>query len=355
MNRLILTYTTLLFLSCLSFLGYSQTTNLVENPSFELGAACDGTTERIDQVEGWTPVSGQPSYINTQCPLSKDSKSFVLGMRLPAASHGDVHTIQKFDQKTECQQGQLTAPLEAGQSYMVSLWVRLPIQFCQAPIDEVGVLLSTEPLSVTEERRVMTEQGIALKTHNQAPISAQYNWQQVSTLYLAKGGEQYIAIGNFANNNINALKDRPEKTCTYLFMDAVAVRPFDPIVLPTYSNNKPLAQNQRFLLEGITFEENSPTLTTDAFKTLRPLIDQLKTNNSMQVALSVHVERDMDANAGMQLTKERAETLQRYLYDQGVSKQQLKVEGCGNASPIVLQPTATGASNERVELLVEAL
>lgn len=355
MYPLTLTTALICFLSSLSYLGYSQTTNLVKNPSFELGAVCDGTTERIEQVEGWTPVSGQPSYINTQCPLSKDAKSFVLGMRLPAASHGNVHTIQKFDQKTECQQGQLTAPLEAGQSYMVSVWVRLPIQFCQAPIDEVGVVLSAEPLAATEERRAMTEQGIALKTYNQQPISAQYNWQQVSTLYLAKGGEQYIAIGNFANTNVDALKDRPEKTCTYLFMDAVAVRLFESVVLPTYSSNKPLAQNQRFLLEGVTFEKNSPALSTDASKALQPLIDQLKANNSMQVVLSVHVERDMDANAGMKLTQERAEVLQRYLYDQGVAKQQIKAQGYSNTLPIVLEPSADGNGNERVELVVEVL
>lgn len=339
----------------LSFLSYGQTTNLVKNPSFEIGATCNGTTERIEKVEGWLPISGQPSYINTKCPLSKDSKSFVLGMRLPSASHGQVHTIQKFDQKTECQQGQLTTPLEAGQSYMVSLWVRLPIQFCQAPIDEVGVVLSETPLTASDDRRVMTEQGLALTTYNQQPISAQYEWQEVSTLYVAKGGEQYIAIGNFANNNIDALKDRPEKTCTYLFMDAIAVRPFESITLPTYSASKPPVKNQRFLLSEVSFEKDSPYLTTAASKALQPLIDQLKNNSSMQIVLSVHVERDMDANAGMKLTQKRAERLQHYLQDQGIGKKQVVVNGQGNTLPVVLNPKAGQISNERVELVVEAI
>lgn len=355
MNKFILTACLSLFLSCLSSLVHSQTTNLVQNPSFELGAICNGTTERIEKVEGWLPISGQPSYINTKCPLSKDSKSFVLGMRLPPASHGKVHTIQKFDQKTECQQGQLTAPLEAGQSYMVSLWVRLPIQFCQAPIDEVGVILSEMPLATSEDRRVMTEQGLALTTYNQQPISAQYEWQEVSTLYIAKGGEQYIAIGNFANNNINALKDRPEKTCTYLFMDAVTVRPFESVTLPTYSASEPLVKKQRFLLSEVSFEKNGPNLTTAASKALRPLIDQLKSSRSMQIVLSVHVERDMDFNAGMKLTQERAALLQRYLHDQGVDKKQVVVNGQGNTLPVVLNPKAGQMSNERVELVVEAI
>lgn len=340
-------------LSLSSSFGYSQ--NLVLNPSFEAGGVCDGTTERIETVNNWSPISGQPSYINTQCPLSKDAKSFVLGMRLPAASHGDVHTIQKFDREAEAQQGQLSQPLEAGASYIVSVRVRLPIQFCQEPINEVGVAFNTEPFKVTEDRRVLTETALGLTTNTNTPISAQYRWEEVSALYIAKGGERYLAIGNFANNNAGVFENRAEKACTYLFIDAVAVRPFKAVALPYYSANG-IKLQERTLLKGVDFSPQSLVLSPEAKTALLPLVEHLQEHETARATLSVYMNNNLDATESLTLSKARATSIEHYLLDKGIPKERFEVVGLGDSQAIALNNTEEGRrKNERVEVVFTAL
>ena len=340
--------TTLLF--CQGFsLSYGQ--NLVLNPSFEQGAQCDGSTERIKEVQDWTPISGRPGYINTQCQLSKDAKSFVIGMRLPSASYGNVYTIQKFDVETECQQGRLSTPLVAGQSYVVSLWVRLPIQFCQTPIDEVGVVLGEKPLAATDERRAITAQALSLKTDIQDPISHQYNWVWVSALYVAKGGEQYIAIGNFANNNSGAFDNRPEKACTYLFMDGVEVRAFDGTTLSVYDPEN-LQYNQRFFLKDVHFVQHSSNFSPGTEAALDQLAKQLKATPELHAALSVYVNDNLDAATGLALCYRREEKLIQYLLKKGIDNVQFTVE-CQEEAPTVA--ITDGAGQQTVRGRVEVL
>lgn len=346
------------WISCFALLSCSflmQAQNLVLNPSFELGVVCDGTTERIDTVQDWSPVRGRPSFINTRCPLSKDSKSFIIGMKLPAASYGKVYSIQKFDRHTECQQGRLSAPLEAGKQYMVSVYVRLPIQFCQAPIEELGIAFTNAPIPTEEERGILDLPTLSLKNNTQTLISSQYDWQEVFALYTAKGGEQYLAIGNFKENNVGLFKDRTEKECTYLFMDGVSVRLFDELELPLYKVDK-VKKNSRFLLSTTYFEEKSAALPEALLSDLLILSQQLKAAPDLKAELVVYTNNSLPPAESLSLSEARAGAIQQYLKEQKLNLQQLTVVGQGSRNPVALNSSPNGAKdNNRIEVVFVTL
>lgn len=325
--------------------------NLVLNPSFEDGAICDGSTERIDTVNGWSTIAGNPGYINTSCYLSKESKAFVQGMKLPPASEGKVLSIQKFDLKTECQQSSLIKPLEAGKEYMVQMRVRLPIQFCQQPINEVGVLLSATPLKKYGERSTIDLPALNLKNNTQTPISKQYEWEEISTLYTAKGGEQFIAIGNFSGNNKGLFENRTKKECTYLFIDVVSVSEFTEQTLINYTPEIALKKDQRLLLKGVEFEEGSDVLKKSSFSILKALAKTLKENSNIKLEIVGYTDNSMDPTESVTFSKARAKAIAEWLKNQEVLSSQLKVIGRGSANAIALNGSPEERKkNERIEI-----
>lgn len=324
--------------------------NLVVNPSFELGMTCDGTTERIDSIQDWWPVRGRPSFVNTNCPLSKDSKSFIIGMKLPSASYGEVYSVQKFDKQTECQQGQLSAPLEKDKQYIVSMYVRLPIQFCQLPIQEIGVAFTDAPIPAVEKRGMIDFPTVALKNNTQTAIDNQYDWQEIFALYTAKGGEKYLAIGNFKENNSGAFDDRTENECTYYFVDGISVRLFEETELPLYKMDK-IKKNTRFRLSASNFEEKSAVLPEALIEDLLILSKQLKNAPDLKAELVVYTNNDLPPAESLNLSEARARSIQNYLQQQEVSAKQLTVVGQGSNNPVVLNSDPKAADkNNRVEV-----
>lgn len=339
-------YSLLFFLATNSFAQ-----NLVINPSFEEGAQCDGSTERINTIDNWTPIAGNPGYLSTKCPLSKDSKSYIIGMKLPPALKEKVLSVQKIGLKSDVQQSKLSQPLEEGKKYVVSMWVRLPIMFGNAPINEVGVLLSNEALPATEERRLIDLPALALKNNTQTPIKKQYEWEAVSAIYTAKGGEQFIAIGNFNNTNQGVFEERSPKESTYIFIDAVSVKEFVTIDLPAYTAEMPIKQNERLLLPSIEFEPSSDLLKSTSHQILDQLAERLKENITMKVEIAGYTDNSLDETESLEFSKARAKAIVRYLTSQGVPEKQLVAVGRGSANAIALNNTVQNRKkNERIEL-----
>lgn len=332
-------------------LGHSQ--NLVLNPSFELGAVCDGTTESIDQVADWQGLSGSPRFINTNCPLSRDARTYVQGMKLPPANHGDVLAGIGIAQKGEYLGGKLTQTLEAGKQYVVKVSVRLPIKFCNAPIHEIGILLHGEAIKPVEELRMIDRPALSLQNNTQSEITTQYRWEELSALYTATGDEQFITIGNFANNNTERLADRTEKECTYLFLDRVVVEEFQAIDVPTFSSDIALKKANNYVLADVQFEKGNKALQEKSTAALQQVVDLLVANPTLKIEVSCHVDNTREASASQILTEARAKEVLNKLVALGASATQISTVGKGDAAPISLNNTEKGRlKNNRLELLI---
>jgi len=109
---------------------------------------------------------------------------------------------------------------------------------------------------------------------------------------------------------------------------------------------------QRIVLRGVTFDFNSADIRPEA----RPVLDQaaqlLKANPGVDVRIEGHTDSIGSAAYNQALSIRRAESVFRYLVNQGVDPERLRVEGFGASQPVASNATEAGrAQNRRVELI----
>lgn len=135
-------------------------------------------------------------------------------------------------ERREYIQGVLCSPLEAGKQYRLSFWVRSdPDQITGT--DGIGINVSEDKLvqGANAVPIVLTPAQALTTVHNPTGniIISTTNWQQVSGIITANGGERWVTIGAFkpgyANYQYtNSGVGRP----TYLVVDDIEVSPVIP-------------------------------------------------------------------------------------------------------------------------------
>ena len=233
------------------------------------------------------------------------------------------------------------------------MFVRLPIKFCSTAIKEIGVVLSEDLLEVSTEKRKIDIPALALQNNDQTFIKKQYDWQEVSAVYKANGGEKYIAIGNFSNINEDAFNNRQENECTYIFIDLVSVSEFKEIQLPSFSIDMSLKKGERILLTEVTFEEGSNVLKESSFEILNDVMKILKENPKMKIEISSHSDNSLDGMKSLTFTKARAEKIIEHLTNKGALETQLIGVGRGSTNAIALNNSVNGRKkNDRIEMRI---
>jgi hypothetical protein len=235
----------LLALAALLLAGCLNAQNLVLNPSFETTTGgCVGFTGGLDNWDdansgadscsspdlfatcfpGFFPTTAPGNWLGYQNPRTGTRYAGII-----TYSPGFAFNCSPLgsDQYREYIEGQLSAPLVAGQSYCVSFWVNLAGK----------VMWSTNQMSVYFSNSLF--QHNFCSTPGVAPVTPQLNytggvlsdttnWVQLSWTYVATGGEQYFTIGNFktnsnttrANSNCNT-----QNYVAYYFIDDVSITP----------------------------------------------------------------------------------------------------------------------------------
>jgi outer membrane protein OmpA-like peptidoglycan-associated protein len=104
--------------------------------------------------------------------------------------------------------------------------------------------------------------------------------------------------------------------------------------------------NLEFPSGKITFSEASKP-------TLDALAIVLKKNTKYKLIISGHTDNVGNAATNLKLSKERAESVKRYLIGKGVSSKRLTSEGFGDTRPVSANDTEDGRQkNRRVELKI---
>lgn len=326
--------------------------NLVGNSSFELGAACT-PTEKVTNVQDWQPLAGSPQFINIKCALDANSRTYIRGMQLPSAHSGDIYAGIGMDAEGEFLQTPLTKTLEKDAWYWVRMWVRLPVRMCFAPLAEVGVHLGDKPLEATADYRKLELSNIALRPADYSNINKQYEWQEISSLYQAKGNEQYLIVGNFADNNTAVFAARKRGECSYLYLDSVVVEPFRPIELTKFSPTWTPKTNERVHLDKVKFEQN--ILTEESKKQLEELVAFLNLYSGYNIELSGHTDNEGSDSDQQQRSKKMAQEVYTYLLKRGIPAKRITVAAKGSRQNIVLNDTPTHRqANQRIEISILA-
>jgi hypothetical protein len=229
-------------------LSLKSQTNLVPNGSFEDSASYPG----IFTAKGWERSLGTPDYLTNQ----RDSQFHtVAGVPLNArgfqeAKDGESYIgIGAFDQYRipnyrEYIQCELIDSLQMNRTYNISFWVSLADNFHLALSDyrQFGIAFSSIEFQANQNNAV--QQVSYLFSDTSADLADKVIWQKIQIQYSAKGGEKFLIIGCFADDNV-ILIDSIGGILTSPFLNNTSFYYIDDVIItPTTSFFEQLIENR---------------------------------------------------------------------------------------------------------------
>jgi K(+)-stimulated pyrophosphate-energized sodium pump len=108
-----------------------------------------------------------------------------------------------------------------------------------------------------------------------------------------------------------------------------------------------------FDFDRLTFDTNSATLSAQSQEQLGNIASILKAYPNMQIKIGGYTDNTGDYAANMQLSQQRADSVQQQLVGMGIAAERIQAEGYGPQHPIADNSTEAGrARNRRIALLV---
>lgn len=195
--------------------------NLVHNPSFENFDTCSDlftTLNHDNRVKYWlSPTSATPDYFTDNCGPSFDNgfPSNLGGFQYPhtGTSYTGVFAWTQaldytFPTYREYIEGTLTEPLKAGKTYEVSFWISLSIVSLNYPQYSYSARNMGAYFSKTKifEFNKIDNFQVAPQIETDTMITDTSSWVKVCGRFTAEGGERYIIIGNFRDDQHTELQ-----------------------------------------------------------------------------------------------------------------------------------------------------
>jgi hypothetical protein len=209
--------------------------NLASNAQFETYSSCPTAFAQINLAAPWfTPTGASPDYFNgCATPSSGVSAPFnSLGFQPAFSGQGYAGAVVCTSDNNdfansyrEYIEAPLSAPLIAGQPYLVSFRVNLG-DICSNAIAEVSARLTAGPL-VNFSIQTCLPGTPQIINPSANILSSTNNWMLVQGIFTASGGENYITLGNFLSDQNTTAISIPGGTLpyAYYFYDDVAVTP----------------------------------------------------------------------------------------------------------------------------------
>jgi hypothetical protein len=208
--------------------------NLVPNPSFEEYKQCAPFQYFDGFVKYWERSKGSVDYFNACSEFENGVPYSFLGYQ--AARTGQAfaagvcyHSVGGESELREYLMVKLFEPLKKDSTYCGSFWVNMP-DFYSGQIANVGMWLSDTAVYGSplygSETLIETVPNIENKYDL---ITDSINWVRIAGSFRAKGGEQYLIIGNFRNDaNTIARAENGyalDEMIAYIFFDDVCLTP----------------------------------------------------------------------------------------------------------------------------------
>lgn len=338
-----------IFLSA-TFAGQAQ--NLVPNPSFEKYFECPLTYTQVgtkDFAPGWSsPTLGTPDLFN-RCSIGTAGvpRNWAgVSRAYDGYGYAGIYVWIENVNYREYMQAKLKAPLQSGRRYWVEFYFRLSA-YSKYSIDRIGVLLSDSTATANDDLILPLQ-----PSYNHIMDSA-FNkgtglWNRVHFEYRAKGGEQFITLGNFSSGDetkkyfiAHSQTTQPLlKKSAYFYIDDVAVVPLpeDSTDVATDSlsiTENTVKTNEIYTLRHIRFSYNSFELLSSSFAELDRLVDVMKKNPDWGVELSGHTDDQGSDEYNLRLSQSRATSVGEYLVQHGIENGRIHIYGYGKKQPVI--------------------
>jgi outer membrane protein OmpA-like peptidoglycan-associated protein len=113
-----------------------------------------------------------------------------------------------------------------------------------------------------------------------------------------------------------------------------------------------LRESGRAVLYGIQFDTDSAKIRSESEQTLRLVVDVLKKDPELKLAIEGHTDSSNTDAYNQQLSQKRAEAVVAWLVENGVAVSRLSAQGLGESRPASDNATPQGrALNRRVEIV----
>ena len=356
--------------------------NLVPDGSFEEAYDCPSSYGGVKMgiLKRWkaSPPESTPDYFHA-CAKDFGAPQNLCGKRSAYQGKGYVGIIARIGEPEvknsqielyyrEHIQAKLLEPLRAGHRYVVEMQVALS-EYSNYAVGGLGILLSKQALTIgeTDEFDPQVKSGFLDKTQ----------WVLVADTITARGGEEYITIGDFssfANKSIRKITDKTKfqkkfpYNRAYYFIDAVSVQWLDaPPLLGSMRSSKSgttmVYQSKDFgeitvgkpiVLQNIFFESGKAALLENSKEELHKLLDFLNTYRQARIRVVGHTDHIGKDEDNLALSEARAKSVAEYLMGQGIAAGRIRFEGVGSQSPIANNEEEAGRrQNRRVEFWIE--
>jgi len=366
-----------IFIVCIPIQLISQ--NLVRNPSFEKTKKCaDSISLFKTVVKQWTtPTLGTADLFN---PCNE------IKAGVPKNFNG--HQISKFGKNyagcyfyakgnyREYIQGSFKSSLKKGARYKVSLYVSLA-EKSDIAMARIDFLLTKNIISSaiwTELSPKYLDNQVVESLSVNSPKKEKYhndmqNWVLVSKVITAKGGENFITIGNFQKNSStkkSILSKNEKNNISYYYLDTVSVE-LNHKPITNYTRTFQLVDekeneitqmneielNRMYKFKNIHFNFNSIKLTQAEKNEVDILYEYLYSNKNTKIIILGHTDYFGSPDYNKALSEKRAKSVADYLIKTGLNKTRIKAFGYGNSLPLSTSKTDDARKkNRRVEFKI---
>ncbi|MEM7163380.1 MAG: OmpA family protein, partial [Bacteroidota bacterium] len=392
---------TLLFLlfGIISFLGYSQIKfpeigkedayNFVPNPSFEvtMDIPC-AWNQGIGKFEKWfidwnTPTETTPDLISAAAQFdcwshpnkNNGGKQFprtghnMIGMKMYGKGGTDTYWHEYVQIK-------LKEPLKKDTVYYAEFWVNLSAKASKA-VNNFGMALSHEE---TDTRNRLPLYITPVVNEDKIVKPRLFGWKKIKGVFKAKGGEEFLMLGNFYGDEVTQKERIPGKRDGgYYYFDDVMIRRAKfgerPGDIPKESLPPPpkeeIKEDERVTteeieltesvfevgavieLENIFFEFDKAELLEESKNELMELRDLLFDYPFMEIEVSGHTDNVGKDEYNQKLSEQRAKAVVEFLDKEDIDIKRLTYKGYGASRPISSNESEEGqAQNRRVEFTI---
>ena len=115
----------------------------------------------------------------------------------------------------------------------------------------------------------------------------------------------------------------------------------------------PIKEGVVVQLQDVNFAYNSAELLEESILALGDIVEFMQANPEVRILLAAHTDDIGGANYNIKLSQMRAESVKKYLVEQGINAERLETKGFGMSEPLVPNDSEENrAKNRRVEFRI---
>ncbi len=344
--------------------------NLIPNGDFEsykykpVRIENSGQNAIEDLIPEWSSPDGNtPDYYNYNRKV-KGVFNIIDSDTIRNGFVGLVLFHEESDRYLEHLQVKLATPLNSGTYYCYKMKIRLS-QNSGYYIDRFGIrIFSQDPVG-----KINKNQHLLSRMDFNYPLDVPQQWITLCDTFKAKGGEEFLVMGRYAETIDVRVQRNAPKYINKLDVNKSAYYLVDDLELfPVTSSNTcgcdqkqinfedfdELVQGTKVILRNVHFESNSAGFLDSSLPELEKLKNFLLSKPAVHISIIGHTDDLGDEHYNLLLSEQRAKAVKDWLVANGISSKRLNDVGYGFTRPLTDNLTEENRQlNRRVEIVIE--